>query len=81
MRVTRTFSMSQEIADFIDQFPRNERSKFVTNVLAKAKKEKSKADLSMMLHNIEPIPSDQGSVELLEQFRNQRQDYLLNRNP
>lgn len=77
--VTRTYSMTEDVAEYVDQLPKNKRSQFVTNVLAKAIKQQNKKDAIKMLHEIKPVKSDMGSVESVNALRNNRLEYLLKR--
>ena len=81
MSVAKTFTISEQVVEFLDSLPKREKSKFVSNALAKAILEQKKADALAFLDSIEPVESDKGSVELLQESRKQRLDYLLNRNP
>ena len=81
MSVAKTFTISEQVVEFLDSLPKREKSKFVSNALIQAIKDKNKADALAFLDSIVPVESDIGSVELLEESRKQRLDYLLNRNP
>ena len=78
MPVAKTFTIPEKVVEFLDTLPKREKSKFVSNALIQAIKDKNKADALAFLDSIEPVESDKGSVELLEESRKQRLDYLLN---
>ena len=81
MPIAKTFTLSEEVVEYLETLPKREKSKFVSSALAKAILEKKKVDALALLDSIVPVESDKGSAELVDDFRKDRLEYLLNRHP
>lgn len=79
MPIAKTFTISEKVVEYLETLPKREKSKFVSSALAKAILEKKKADALALLDSIVPVESEKGSAELVDDFRKDRLEYLLNR--
>ena len=79
MSVTRSYSIPDDVASFIDTLPKRERSKFVATTLRQAVMQQSAQTAMDVLESIVPIQADnkKSSCDLLDEARAQRQDQLL----
>ncbi|MFT5113287.1 MAG: putative ribonuclease YlaK [Parasphingorhabdus sp.] len=81
MPATRSYSLPDEVVEFVDNLPKRERSKFVASTLIRAVRQQSKLKALEALNSIVPMKSDdlRGSVELLESSHQARLDELVSK--
>ncbi len=79
MSATRSYSLPDEVVEFVDKLPKRERSKFVASTLTRAVREQSKLKALQALKSVVPVKDDdpRGSVELLEASRQARLEELV----
>lgn len=74
MTVTKSYSIPEDVAQFIDSLPKMERSKFVSSTLRRAIENRTKQKALDMLNSITPIDTgdNKTSVELVRESRERR---------
>ncbi len=78
-KTTRTYSLPNEVAHFIDSLPKRERSKFVSSHLSRAVKFQSKQRLLSALDAIVPVNDgdERNSVDLVKEARERRLEQVM----
>jgi len=79
MTATRSYSLPDEVVNYVDNLPKRERSKFVASSLKRAVRKQSKINALQVLRAIVPVKTDdpRSSVELVEESRKIRLDHLI----
>lgn len=74
MTVTKSYSIPEDVAQFIDSLPKMERSKFVSSTLRRAIQNRTKEKALDMLNSITPVDTgdNKTSVELVRESRERR---------
>jgi gamma-glutamyl:cysteine ligase YbdK (ATP-grasp superfamily) len=80
--VKRTFSIPEEISHKLDEnIPQQEKSRFVSNILAEALRRQNKEKLLKLLDELEPsanAQNDESVVDIIRGIRQQRSKRLVN---
>ena len=80
--VKRTFSIPEEISHKLDEsIPQQEKSRFVSNILAEALRRQNKEKLLKLLDELEPsanTQNDKSVVDIIRDIRQQRSKRLVN---
>ena len=80
MTITRSYSIPEDVAQFIDTLPKMERSKFVSSTLRQAIQNRTKQKALDMLDSITAVDNGdkKTSVELVRESRDRRREHVSN---
>ena len=83
MTITKSYSIPEDVAQFIDSLPKMERSKFVSSTLRRAIQNQTKQKALDMLASITPVDNGdkKSSVALVREARERRRENLANTAP
>jgi metal-responsive CopG/Arc/MetJ family transcriptional regulator len=83
MAITKSYSIPEDVAQFIDSLPKMERSKFVSSTLRRAIQDQTKQKALEILASIRPVDNGdkRSSVELVREARERRRGSLVNTTP
>ena len=79
MAITKSYSIPEDVAQFIDSLPKMERSKFVSATLRQAIQKRTKEKALDMLDSITPTNTgdNKTSVELVRESRERRREQVI----
>ena len=77
MSERRTFNLPDEVSQYIDTIPNNEKSKFVSEALMKAITETKKRELLTLIDEFETGEvADQSAVDIIRELRETESGHL-----